>query len=162
MTVTNVHKDIAARTMTMTASFDAPIGRVWELWSNPRLLERWWGPPTYPATVVEHDLTPGGLVSYFMTGPDGDRPRGWWRVVTVDPPNSLEFVDGFADETGDPNPEMPTMTIGVTLTANPDGGTTMATTTTFPTIEAMETLMAMGMEEGMMAAAGQIDALLAG
>lgn len=162
MTVTNVHKDIAARTMTMTASFDAPIGRVWELWSNPRLLERWWGPPTYPATVVEHDLTPGGLVSYFMTGPDGDRPRGWWRVVTVDPPNSLEFVDGFADETGDPNPEMPTMTIGVTLTANPDGGTTMVTTTTFPTIEAMETLMAMGMEEGMMAAAGQIDALLAG
>ncbi len=162
MTVTNVHKDIAARTMTMTASFDAPIGRVWELWSNPRLLERWWGPPTYPATVVEHDLTPGGLVTYFMTGPDGDRPRGWWRVVTVDPPNSLEFVDGFADETGDPNPEMPTMTIGVTLTANPDGGTTMVTTTTFPTIEAMETLMAMGMEEGMMAAAGQIDALLAG
>ncbi len=162
MTVTNVHKDIAARTMTMTAGFDAPIGRVWELWSNPRLLERWWGPPTYPATVVEHDLTPGGRVTYFMTGPDGDRPRGWWRVVTVDPPNSLEFVDGFADESGDPNPEMPTMTIGVTLTANPDGGTTMVTTTTFPTIEAMETLMAMGMEEGMMAAAGQIDALLAG
>lgn len=161
MTVTNVHKDIAARTMTMTAGFDAPIGRVWELWSNPRLLERWWGPPTYPATVVEHDLTPGGRVTYFMTGPDGDRPRGWWRVVTVDPPNSLEFVDGFADESGDPNPEMPTMTIGVTLTANPDGGTTMVTTTTFPTIEAMETLMAMGMEEGMMAAAGQIDDLLA-
>ena len=51
MTVTNVHKDPEALTMTITAEFDAPVERVWQLWADPRQLERWWGPPTYPATV---------------------------------------------------------------------------------------------------------------
>jgi uncharacterized protein YndB with AHSA1/START domain len=60
MSVTSVHKDPENMTMTIAAEFDAPIGRVWQLWANPRQLERWWGPPTYPATVVDHDLTPAG------------------------------------------------------------------------------------------------------
>ena len=79
MTVTDVRKDPATRTMTVSAEFDASIERVWELWQNPRLLERWWGPPTYPATFVEHDLRPGGRTSYYMTGPEGDRSRGGGR-----------------------------------------------------------------------------------
>ena len=60
MTVTGVHEGPRALTMTVTAEFDAPVERVWQLWADPRQLERWWGPPTYPATVVEHDLAPGG------------------------------------------------------------------------------------------------------
>ena len=75
MTVTSVHKDPEALTMTITAEFDAPVEQVWQMWADPRQLERWWGPPTYPATVVDHDLTPGGRVTYFMTGPEGDKPR---------------------------------------------------------------------------------------
>ena len=70
MTVISVVKDADARTMTITARFDAPIGRVWQVWSDPRQLERWWGPPRYPATVTEHDLAPGGTVAYAMTGPE--------------------------------------------------------------------------------------------
>ena len=62
MTVTAVDKDPTTRTMRITAEFDAPVERVWQLWSDPRLLERWWGPPTYPATFDEHDLTPGGTI----------------------------------------------------------------------------------------------------
>src|SRR5659263_474246 len=58
----------------------------------PDQLERWWGPPTYPATVVEHDLTPGGHVTYFMTGPEGERFHGWCRVLEVDPPLSLIHI----------------------------------------------------------------------
>jgi len=160
MTVTSVDKDPASLTMTITSEFDAPIARVWQMWENPRQLERWWGPPTYPATVVDHDLTPGGRVNYLMTGPEGDQPRGWWRVLAVDAPRRLEFEDGFADDAGDPNPDMPTMIIRVTLDAQPDGGTRMAVETTFPSIEAMEQLVSMGMEEGMTLALGQIDDLL--
>ncbi len=70
MSVTRVDKDPNALTMTITAAFDAPVGAVWQMWENPRRLERWWGPPTYPATVVDHDLIPGGRVTYFMTGPE--------------------------------------------------------------------------------------------
>lgn len=160
MPVTNVRKDPEALTMTVTAEFDAPIGRVWELWENPRLLERWWGPPTYPATVVDHDLTPGGWVRYYMTGPEGDQPRGWWRVLVVEPPHHLEFDDGFADDDGNPNPDMPTMTIRVDLQEQPGGGTTMDIESTFASAEDMEQILAMGAEEGMRQALGQIDDLL--
>jgi uncharacterized protein YndB with AHSA1/START domain len=160
MSVTSVVKDADARTMTITARFDAPIGRVWLLWSDPRHLERWWGPPTYPATVTEHDLAPGGTVNYYMSGPEGDRHGGWWRVRAVDPPHRLEFEDGFADADGNPNPDTPTAVIRVALRELAGGGTQMDITTTWAADEAMEQMIAMGMEDGMTAAVGQIDALL--
>ena len=161
MTVTRVHKDPETRTMTMDAQFDAPVARVWEVWSDPRQLERWWGPPTYPATVIHHDLTPGGSVTYLMTGPTGDKHHGWWRVLATEAPHRLEFEDGFADDAGSPNLELPTTTVRVTLRARPEGGTHMEIRSTFPTAEAMDQLFAMGMEEGMTAALGQIDEILA-
>ena len=160
MTVTNVRMDPGAMTMTITAEFDAPIGRVWEMWDNPRQLERWWGPPTYPATVVDHDLSPGGRVSYFMTGPEGDQPRGWWRVIAVDAPHRLEFEDGFADDADEPNPNMPTMIIRVTLNEQRAGSTRMEVVTAFPSLEAMKQILSMGMEEGMTSAMSQIDGIL--
>lgn len=159
MTVTDVRKDTEALTMTITAQFDAPITRIWEMWEDPRLLERWWGPPTYPATVVEHSLAPGGTVTYFMTGPEGDRYHGWWRVRTVEAPSLIEFEDGFADDDGNPSLELPTMTVRVTLVEG--GGTTrMDIESVFPSLEAMEQILAMGAEEGMTQALGQIDDLL--
>jgi len=80
MTVTSVHKDPATLTMTLTAEFDATPERVWDLWADPRKLERWWGPPTYPATFTRHDLAVGSHVEYHMTGPSGDQPRGYWDI----------------------------------------------------------------------------------
>jgi uncharacterized protein YndB with AHSA1/START domain len=160
MSVTSVVKDREAKTMTLTAEFDAPVERIWELWADPRQLERWWGPPTYPATFEEHNLTPGGAVTYFMTGPEGDTPRGWWTVISVDAPHSLEFEDGFADDAGNPNPDMPVMTMRVAIDGQPSGRTRMIIQTTFPSPEAMDQLTAMGMEEGMTAALSQIDQLL--
>lgn len=159
MTVTNVEKDAATLTMTITADLDAPVARAWKLWEDPRQLERWWGPPMYPATFVEHDLAPGATTTYFMTGPGGDQPRGWWRVLAADAPHHLEFESGFADDTGRPNPNMPTMIIRADLHEH-DGGTRMTIATTFPSLAAMEQILAMGMEEGMTAAIGQIDDIL--
>lgn len=160
MTVTDVRKDTATLTMTITNDFDASLDATWQLWADPRQLERWWGPPTHPATVVEHDLHPGADVTYFMTAPDGEEFHGWWRVVAVDAPNHLEFVDGFGKHADDPAPDLPAMTVRVTLTEGPDGGTRMVVETTFSSIEAMEQVLAMGAEEGFVAALSQIDALL--
>lgn len=161
MPVTSVEKDPGAMTLTVTAQFGAPVARVWQMWEDPRLLERWWGPPEYPATVVEHDLAPGGLVTYFMTGPQGDRHHGWWRIRGAGAPNDLEFEDGFADDSGTPNPDLPVSDVRVRLADQAGGGTVMTIETTFPSLEAMEQMVAMGMEEGITAAIGQIDAILA-
>jgi uncharacterized protein YndB with AHSA1/START domain len=160
MSVTSLNKDLDNLTLTLVADFAASVERVWQLWADPRQLERWWGPPTYPATVEDHDLTPGGEVSYFMTGPGGDKARGWWRVTAVDPPKSLEFIDGFSDQDGRPNPEMPTIAMHVVLSEH-GGGTRMELHSAFDSREQMEQLMNMGMEEGVQQAVGQIDALLA-
>ena len=160
MTVTAVQKDPDALSMTITTAFDAPVEQVWKVWSDPRLLERWWGPPTYPATVVDHDLSPGGTIKYYMTGPEGDRHGGWWRVISVDAPHALEFEDGFSDESGQPNADMPTVINRVQLTDAPNGGTQMSILTMFPSPEAMEQMITIGMDEGFTAAIGQIDELL--
>jgi uncharacterized protein YndB with AHSA1/START domain len=161
MTVVAVRKDPKALTMTLDAELDAPPERVWQLWADPRQLERWWGPPTYPATVDAHDLTPGGEVAYFMTGPEGDTHRGWWRITSVDPPKSLEFVDGFADQDGVPVPDMPLTTVHMQL-GDRDGGTRMELRSVFDSRDQMEQLVNMGAAEGLQQAVGQMDALLAG
>jgi uncharacterized protein YndB with AHSA1/START domain len=161
MTVTSVVKDFDNLTLTLVAEFDAPIERVWRLWSDPRQLERWWGPPSHPATVEEHDLSPGGQVTYFLTGPAGERSRGWWRVTSVDPPKSLEFTDGFADRDGTPIAGTPTTTVQVRLTEH-DGGTRMEVRSVFDSREQMERLVRMGVADVFAQSVGQMDALLAG
>jgi uncharacterized protein YndB with AHSA1/START domain len=161
MTVTSVVKDLDNLTLTVVAEFDAPIERVWLLWADPRQLERWWGPPSHPATVEEHDLTPGGTVSYFLTGPKGERSRGWWRVASVDPPKSLEFTDGFADRDGTPIAGSPTITVQVRLTER-DGGTRMEVRSVFDSREQMERLLRRGVADVFAQSVGQMDALLAG
>ena len=159
MTVISVERDADALTLTFVAEFAAPVERVWRVWEDPRQLERWWGPPTWPATFERFDLEPSGGASYFMTGPDGEKARGWWRFIAVEAPHRLEFEDGFADEAGSPSEAMPTTTAVVTLEAI-ETGTRMTTVSRFASLEQLEQLAAMGMEEGMRLAMGQIDALL--
>jgi uncharacterized protein YndB with AHSA1/START domain len=160
MSVTSVNRDPDRLTLTIETEYSAPIERVWELWEDPRLLEQWWGPPTYPATMVEHDLAPGGRVRYYMTGPAGDKARGWWHVLEVDAPHHLSFENGVADDTGEPMADMPFMIIHVVLKETPSHGTRMSIDGTFPSTEAMERFLSMGMEEGITGAVSQIDALL--
>ena len=150
--ITNVHKDYEARTMTISSEFDASVERVWQLWADPRRLERWWGPPTHPATVVEHDLRPGGKVSYFVTGPDGERSPGWWDVLAVDAPRRLEFHLG--------DPRIPTVTVRVRVDGRTGGGTRMAIEASFPSEDAMDQLLLMGFQEGLSTAIEQFDDVL--
>ena len=160
MTITNVKRDEKALTLVISAEFDAPMKRVWQLFEDPRQLERWWGPPTYPATFTDHDFTPGGRMSYFMTGPEGQQPHGWWRVLSIDAPRSFRFENGLADDAGEPVAEMLPMIMTVNLTERSDGGTLLSMETDFQTPEIMATVMKMGMEEGMKGAMSQMDAIL--
>jgi uncharacterized protein YndB with AHSA1/START domain len=161
MTVTAVRKDADALTMTLDAEFEAPPERIWQLWADPRQLERWWGPPTYPATFTKHELAPGGRVEYHMTGPEGDQPRGYWEVDEVEPPSRLVFRDGFANDDGSPNADLPMNEARVSIVPIGAGRTRMSIESRFADLAAMEQVLAMGMEEGLTDAVGQIDAILA-
>ena len=159
MTVVRTTPDPENRTLTVVAELAAPPSRVWQLWADPRQLERWWGPPAWPASFVEHNLAPGGSSRYYMTGPDGEKAHGWWRFQAVEEPRSLELEDGFADENGTPSAEMPTVQMRMDL-EEVDAGTRMTLTSRFASLEQMEQLMSMGMIEGLTEALGQIDELL--
>jgi len=159
MTVT-LRKSPEALTMTIDAEFDASAERVWQLWADPRQLERWWGPPAYPATFTRHELMPGSRAEYHMTGPTGDQPRGYWDIIETDPPRSLMFVDGFANDDGTPNDALPRSEGRVTIEGVGEGRTRMSIEFRFPSAEAMEQLLGFGMEEGLGQAVGQIDAIL--
>jgi uncharacterized protein YndB with AHSA1/START domain len=160
MTVVSTEKDPEALTLTMVAELAAPPSRVWQVWADPRQLERWWGPPTWPATFEEHEVAPGGGSHYYLTGPEGEKSRGWWRFLALDEPRYLEFEDGFSDDSGEPNPTMPTVRGRVELEETA-AGTRMTVTTHFATLEHMDQLVRMGMVEGMTQAMGQIDEVLA-
>ncbi len=161
MTVVDVRKDLGAATLTFVAEFDAPPERVWRVWEDPRQLERWWGPPTWPATYTEHDFAAGGTSRYHMTGPDGTQAHGWLRFTRIERPGLIEFEDGFADSDGVTNDDLPVTAVRVNIEPH-GGGTRMTLAATYLSTEAMQMVLDMGMEEGMKGALGQIDALLAG
>jgi uncharacterized protein YndB with AHSA1/START domain len=161
MTVTAVRKDPRGLTLTVEAEFDASLERVWQLWADPRQLERWWGPPTYPATVTEQDLTPGGRTEYHMTGPSGDQAHGYWDVLEVEPPRRILLRSGGCAADGTPDADVPLSTIRVDIEEVAHGRTHMSIEIVFASAEAMEEALAMGTDEGLGQAIGQIDAILA-
>jgi uncharacterized protein YndB with AHSA1/START domain len=161
MPVTDVKPDLDNLTLTITAEFAAPVERVWQVYADPRQLEKVWGPPTYPATFVDHDLTPGGRVTYFMTGPEGEKFAGYWQVTAVDEPRSFAFDDGFADEDFNPNPDLPVSRNVYSFTAV-ESGTRATYTSTFASVEGLQTVLDMGVVEGSTLAINQIDEFLAG
>ena len=112
-------------------------------------------------TVKEHDLVPGGNISFFMTGPDGEE-SGMWEVLAVDPPTRLELKDAIVDDNGTPVDEGPAQRGRHVHRARADGGTTMATELAFPSLEAVEqATQQMGMADGMKITFAQIEAVLA-
>jgi uncharacterized protein YndB with AHSA1/START domain len=151
--IVSVDKDYDELSLVLVAEFAAPIERVWQLWADPRQLERWWGPPSYPSTVEKHELVPGGEVTYAMRGAS----RGWWRVTAVEPPRSLEFIDGFES----PDAGLPTTSVQVRLTGR-DGGTRMELLFVFESRERMEQLERGGAFEVFPVSVGQMDSILGG
>jgi uncharacterized protein YndB with AHSA1/START domain len=160
MPVTTVEKDLDALTLTIVADFAAPVERVWTAYTDPRQIERFWGPPTYPSTFTRHDAAVGGRSTYFMTGPEGESHGGYWEWAAVDAPRSFEVVDGFLRDDGDPNTDLPTVRMRFAF-APTENGSRVVTTSFFGSLEQLEQLIEMGMEEGTRQAMGQIDDVLA-
>jgi uncharacterized protein YndB with AHSA1/START domain len=160
MPVTDVKHDPENLTLTITADFAAPVQRVWQIYADPRQLEKVWGPPSHPATFVDHSLTPGSRVTYFMTGPDGEKYAGYWDITSVDEPTSFAFRDGFADAELNPNPDLPVSENTYTF-AEHNGGTRAVYTCRFASAEGLQQVLDMGVVEGSTLAINQIDEFLA-
>jgi uncharacterized protein YndB with AHSA1/START domain len=160
MPITSVTSDADALTLTVVGEYPVPVERLWEAYADPRQLERFWGPETWPATFTRHDMAAGGRSAYHMTGPAGETSHGWWRFLAVEPGRRFEVEDGFAHDDGTPNDAMPVTRMDVRFEPT-DAGSRFVSVATFPSLEAMERLVEMGMVEGLRSALGQLDDVVA-
>ena len=159
MPVTDITTDAENLTMTLTADFAAPVDRLWRAHTDPAQLGRFWGPPGWPATFTEFDLTVGGHARYHMTSPHGEASRGAWEFVAIDAPHSFEVLDAFVDEDGRPIDGFPAMRMTFTFEAT-EGGSRLTNVTHFTSLEALEQVIEMGAIEGSRMAINQLDAVL--
>ena len=155
MPLTSVTKDAATLTLTVVGDYPVPQQRLWEAFADPRQLERFWGPPAYPATFTRHDFTVGGRAEYFLTLPEGQKWSGSWKFTAVNP------ISSFAAHDGDDNVDDENMPAAMTFAfETTPAGSRVTIVTMFSSVEAMEQTIP-GMEEGLRAAMPQLDALLA-
>jgi uncharacterized protein YndB with AHSA1/START domain len=160
MPVTSVTTDPEALTMTLVGDFPVPVERLWSAFADPRQLERFWGPPGYPATFDTYEFRPGGVAHYWMTSPQGERFYGRWDFEEVEAPRLIVVRDAFADAQGEVDPSVPTGRMTLTFESTATGSRFTAVSAS-PTAEALEQVLAMGQVEGMTQAIGQLDAVLA-
>ncbi len=87
--------------LTITRIFDAPRELVFKAWTDPKLLQQWWGPNMFTNPVCELDPRPGGRINVVMRGPDGmDNPMGGVFREVVEPERLVFTSTAFEDEAG--------------------------------------------------------------
>ncbi|GAA5034480.1 SRPBCC domain-containing protein [Microbacterium fluvii] len=159
MPVTDITTDPEKLTMTLVADFAAPVERLWQVFTDPRQLERFWGPPGWPATFATWDFRPGGRIDYHMTSPRGEASRGSWEVLGIDEGASFEVNDSFVGDDGEKLEGFPAMRM-VFAFDETAGGSRLTNVTYFTSVEALEQTVAMGAIEGSRMAMDQLDAVL--
>ena len=80
--------------------FDAPRDLVWQCFTQPERMKQWWGPKGVKIVKSNMDLQVGGTYLYAMQTQDGTVM--WGRMVyrSITPPERMEFINSFSDETG--------------------------------------------------------------
>jgi uncharacterized protein YndB with AHSA1/START domain len=91
--------EMAERTMVIEREFDAPRELVWQVWTDPDEVTKWWGPEhfTTPREKIEFDLRSGGVCRMTMVGPDGVEYANDGRFGIVEPPARLSFAQETTD-----------------------------------------------------------------
>lgn len=144
----------------VTREFAAPVPLVWAAWTTAKLLDQWWAPKPWQARTKTMDFREGGHWHYAMIGPEGEAHWGWADYRTIDPEKGFTASDAFCDEEGNVNREVP-QAKWTTQFSETGGRTTVKMVTTYTSLEDLETILIMGMKEGLTMALTNLDALLA-
>lgn len=139
------------REFVISRTFAAPRELVWQAWSQCEHLQQWWAPTGWSVPVCKMDFRVGGVWHYCMKGPmpDGTEMESWGLTVyqEIVAPERIVALDQFADAEGNVSLEMPKMHNTITFTAI-DGQTEVTSRSEFATVADLETVIEMGMEEG--------------
>lgn len=137
--------------------FEAPRERVWQAFTDPEVIPRWWGPHGTTTRVVEMDVRPGGRWRYVSSAPDREDVAFFGEYLEVDPPGRFRWtfmfdVDGVGPQGG---PETHT------FEALDERRTLVHSVGHFSDPEAIEAALATGMIKGALETWDRLEALLA-
>lgn len=150
---TQFTKDRAAKTLKMERVFDAPRERVWRAFTTDEI-NKWWGPRGWETTSKHMEFKPGGYWHYVMKCVDESQgewfgQESWNKAVynEIDEPNKFVYTDSFVDAEGNVNQEMPSTTIAMEF-FDEGGKTRVVSSSTYDSEEALDRVLAMGVEQG--------------
>lgn len=158
MTDLTVHS--AGKRMTITRGFQAPKPLVWDAFTNPDQLVKWWGPKGFTTTVTRMDVRPGGIWHYCMSSPEWGDSWGLATYSEVSPPDRIVYEDAFSNAEETVNPDLPVSVISIDFT-EVGGRTTLTIVTEYSTEEDLRKVVEMGVVEGMSSQFERLDELLA-
>ncbi len=159
MNRTTFTENLEANQVIGVRSFDAPIEKVWNAWSNKDLLCQWWAPAPYVCEIQKMEFKEGGFWMYTMTGPEGDVHRGRMDFLRIEEHKLLETEEYFCDENGEKSGDIPPMKHEIKF--DYDGAkTTITSTVTYASPEALKQMAEMGAAEGWELACNQLESVL--
>src|SRR5437764_4243579 len=141
------------REIVLTRMFDAPRQMVFDAFSKPELLKRWFGPRGWSLVVCDVDLRVGGGFRFVLRGPDGKEMgmRGTYREIV--PPERSVHMESFDDYPGESQV--------TTVLVEQGGRTTLTATVLYPSQEIRDVVIKSGMEHGAAESYDKLAALLA-
>jgi len=153
-------KDLDAKKIHVEREFNAPLEKVWKAWTDPALLEKWWGPKPWVAKTKSMDFTVGGVWLYAMEGPEGQ--QHWSRVTFTAIEEQSRFATDvvFSDENGNAAPGAPVGHWDNKFAAA-GNKTKVVVDLSFDEAADLKMLVEMGFEGGFTMGLNQLDELLA-
>ena len=151
--------DKEKNTITVRREFAAKRQLVWDCHTKSELLGKWFAPKPFTTKTKSMQFKEGGHWIYAMVDPDGKEYWGRTEYVKIRPIVSYQTKDAFADENGNINPDLPTAMWDVTF-SDIGNHTLVQTLVKYHSLEALETVLNMGMQEGLASTLEKLDELL--
>ena len=152
--------DKATATIHIKREFKASKALVWEAWTNPQLLDKWWAPKPYHIETKQLDLQVGGRWLYAMVSPKGDKIWCKADYLDIEKESLLSWLDAFCDEAGVDNQEKPRSLWTSKFSASA-ALTTVTISLKHEKLEDVEAMIEMGFKEGLSMSLENLDSYLA-
>jgi len=156
----SIVKDLKEKSILVSREFEAPLADVWKAYTDPKLLDQWWGPSPWRAETKKMNFKPGGYWLYAMVGPEGEKHWARMDYLAVDPLKSFDVQDSFADENGVINRDMP-VSKGRSSFTKTAKGTRVDFKLIYSTEEQLQKIVEMGFEQGITQCMDQLEAMFA-
>jgi uncharacterized protein YndB with AHSA1/START domain len=150
--------DKKTKTVSITKEFAFELSLVWNAYTKPELLDKWWAPKPFASRTKVMDFRVGGRRFYAMVSPDGQERWALQKYTSISPKTNFKLFNAFADE--DENPELPGSDWDLTFSER-DGTTTVSISIYNESLERLEKMIEYGFKEGTMSQLNNLDDLLA-